>query len=217
MAWFSLDLSYLIFTLKPKYMAINLLETVTKNLGIPALKKMDPNTQQAEISTNTEKESRLMQSLVPVALAGIYDSVRSEEGLAFLSGTESHFDWISLLFGKNAVEMKQRLAAYSDTTEDFVQSHFNIVAGETVKVLRENAKGDDRKKAIRELAGSQRDLILPYLPAELRAGILLDDETMDDRTNKMSGPVSTLMHKLETAFTGQESQEDADVKRDSKR
>lgn len=197
-------------------MAGNLLETVRKNLGIPELKKVDPNTQQVEVKTNEEKESRLMQSLVPTALAGIYDSVRSEEGLDFLAGTASHPDWISLLFGKNAAEMKQRLADYSGTTADFVQSHFNMVAGETVKVLREEAKGDNRKKAIRELAGAQRDLILPYLPAELRAGALLEDGVLDDRTNKMEGPVSTLMHKIETALTGQESKEDADKKRDAK-
>jgi hypothetical protein len=197
-------------------MAINLLETVRKNLGIPELKKVDPNTQQVVVKTNEEKESRLMQSLIPTALAGIYDCVRSEEGLNFLAGAASHPDWISLLFGKNEAEMKQRLAAYSGTTTDFVQSHFNMVATETVKVLRENAKGDDRKKAIRALAGSQRDLILPYLPAELKAGWLLEDETMDDRTNKMEGPVSTLMHKIETAITGQESKEDADKKRDAK-
>lgn len=197
-------------------MAINILETVRKNLGIPELKKADPNTQQVEVKTNEEKESRLMQSLVPAALAGIYDSVRSEEGLSFLAGAASHPDWISLLFGKNAAEMKQRLATYSDTTIDFVQSHFNMVAAETVMVLRENAKGDDRKKAIRALAGSQRDLILPYLPAELKVGTLLDDGVMDDRTNKMEGPVSSLMHKIETAVTGQESKEDADRKRDAK-
>lgn len=201
---------------KLKIMAINLLETVRKNLGIPELKKVDPNTQQVELKTNEEKESRLTQSLVPVALAGIYDCARSEEGLDYLAGGSSHPDWISLLFGKTAPEMKARLANYSGTTEAFVQTHFNMVAAETVKVLRENATGDDRRTAIRSLAGSQRDLILPYLPAELKTGILLDDDTMDDRTNKMQGPVSTFMHKIETALTGQESKEDANRKRDEK-
>jgi hypothetical protein len=197
-------------------MAIDLLETVGKNLGISELKKVDPNTQKVEVKTDEERESRLMQSLVPAAMAGIYDSVRSEEGLDFLASGKNHPDWLSLLFGPNANEMKQRLAEYSGTTEPFVQTHFNSVAAEAAKVLRENAKGDDIKKAIRDTAGSQRDLILPYLPAELRTGLLLQDNTMDDRTNKMEGPLSSFMHKIETSFTGQESEEAANKNRDEK-
>ncbi len=195
-------------------MAINLLEKVSEKLGLSPLIKVDPVTQQVELKTDKERESKLMQALVPTALAGIYDSVRSEEGLNFLIDGQSHPDWIALMFGKNGGEMKERLAAYSGTTEDFVQTHFNMVAAEAAKVLRENASGADTKKSIRDIAGSQRDNILPYLPAQLRAGLLLDDNTLDDRTNKMEGPVSTIMHKIETAFTGQESQEAADKKRD---
>ncbi len=197
-------------------MSINLLEMVSKNLGLPALKKIDPVTQQVEIKTDKERESRLMQALVPTALAGIYDSVRSEEGLNFLADSQSHPDWISLMFGPNANEMKQRLAAYSGTTQDFVQTHFNMVAAEAANVLRENAKGTDVKKSIRDIAGAQRDFILPYLPAELGAGLLLKDDTLDDRTNKMEGPVSSVMHKIESIFNGQESQEAADKKRDER-
>ncbi|MEO7924436.1 MAG: hypothetical protein ABIR30_12220 [Chitinophagaceae bacterium] len=43
----------------------------------------------------------------------------------------------------------------------------------------------------------QRHNILVYLPAALNLGDLLKDESLDDRTNKMEGPVSNFMHKIE--------------------
>lgn len=197
-------------------MAINILEELTKNVGMQPLIKVDPNTQAVKVTSDVEKENKLMQAIIPTVVAGLYDCARSEQGLDFLTGNESTPDWLSLLFAKNAPEVKQRLANYSNNTEDAVQIHFNSVAAEGTKILRTNASENDRKVAIRNIAGSQRDWFLPYLPAELQIGKLLDDNTMDDRTNKMEGPVSTMMHKIETLLTGQESEEDANKKRDEK-
>lgn len=197
-------------------MSINILEELRKNLNLPALKKVDPNTQEVKIKTDEEREHKLIQAIAPAAVAGIYDGARSEEGLTFLAGTSSSSDWLSLLFGKNAPEVKKRISQYTDNSEEAVQTHFNMIAAEAVKILRANATGDDKKISIRNIAGAQRDWFLPYLPAELRIGTLLEDNTMDDRMNKMEGPVSSFMHKVETVFTGQESQEAADKKRDQK-
>jgi hypothetical protein len=33
-------------------------------------------------------------------------------------------------------------------------------------------------------------------------GYLLGDESMDDRTNKMEGPISSFMHTIEDKFSG---------------
>jgi hypothetical protein len=195
-------------------MAINILEEIIKNLGLPPLKKVDPNTQ-AVGNTDKEKEHHLMQAIVPTAVAGLYDCVRSEEGLDFLTGNKSTSDWLQLFFA-NAPEVKERLALYSDNSNDAVQTHFNAVAAEAVKILRNAATENERRSSIRNIMGTQRDFFLPYLPAELKIGLLLEDTTLDDRTNKMQGPVSSLMHKIETMVTGQESQKDADRKRDEK-
>ncbi len=197
-------------------MSINILEELRKNVGMPPLIKVDPNTQEVKITSDKEKENKLMQAIVPTAVAGIYDCARSEEGLDFLAGASTTPDWLTLLFGKNAPEVKERLATYSDNTSYSVQTHFNSVATEAVKILRNAATENDRRVSIRNIAGTQRDWFLPYLPAELHIGKLLDDNTMDDRTNKMEGPVSTFMHKIETMLTGQESKEDANRKRDEK-
>ena len=197
-------------------MSVNILEELRKNVGMQALIKVDPNTQAVKVTSDDEKENRLMQAIVPAVVAGLYDCARSEEGLDFLAGTASTPDWLTLLFANNAPEVKERLVAYSDNSGDAVQTHFNSVAAEGAKILRTEASENDRRVSIREIAGAQRDLFLPYLPAELHIGKLLGDETMDDRTNKMVGPVSSFMHKIETLLTGQESKEDANRERDEK-
>ena len=48
---------------------------------------------------------------------------------------------------------------------------------------------------------SQRHNILVYLPAALYMGDVLNDEGLDDKTNKMEGPVSNLMHRIENSFS----------------
>jgi hypothetical protein len=197
-------------------MSINILEELRKNVGMPPLLKVDPNTQAVKTTSAEEKENKLMQAIVPTAVAGIYDCARSDEGLDFLAGTSSTPDWLTLLFAKNAPQVRERLASYSDNTTDAVQTHFNSVAAEAVRILRNAATEKERRVSIREISGTQRDWFLPYLPAELQIGKLLEDNTMDDRTNKMEGPVSSFMHKIETMLTGQESKEDANKKRNEK-
>ena len=116
----------------------------------------------------------------------------------------------------NAMEVKNKLINYSDNTPEAVQTHFNMVAAEAVKIIRAAAKETDRRISIRNIATAQRDIFLPYLPAALNIGSMLEDNTMDDRTNKMKGPVSSFMHKIETLLTGQESKEEANKTRNDK-
>ena len=196
-------------------MSINLMEELRKKLNLPELKKVDPNTQEVEIKSDKEKEYRLMQAIVPAAVAGVYDCARSEAGLKFLVADGSSPDWLHLFFGDNAAEVKRNIEKYTDNSPEAVQTHFNSVSAEAVKILREKTTGDDRAAAMRNTMGMQRKLFLPYLPAELRVGALLNDEAMDDRMNKMEGPVSGFMHRVENIF-GRESREEANKKRDYK-
>ena len=48
----------------------------------------------------------------------------------------------------------------------------------------------------------QRNNILVYLPAELQMSTVVNDNTLDDRTNKMEGPMSNSMHFIEKIFSG---------------
>ena len=55
---------------------------------------------------------------------------------------------------------------------------------------------------IRLFMSSQRHNILVHLPAALQLGDFLHDNAMDDRTNKMEGPVSNVMHTIENKLSG---------------
>ena len=48
----------------------------------------------------------------------------------------------------------------------------------------------------------QRHNILLYLPAAMQMGDLLNDDTLDDRTNKMEGPISNFVHTIENKLSG---------------
>ena len=52
----------------------------------------------------------------------------------------------------------------------------------------------------------QRNNILPFLPAELQMGELLHDNTLDDRTNKMEGPVSSIIRAIGGGFSNGEAE-----------
>ena len=45
-----------------------------------------------------------------------------------------------------------------------------------------------------------RHIILSHLPGAIEIGSILNDNTLDDRTNKMNGPVSGIMHSIEKTF-----------------
>ena len=58
-----------------------------------------------------------------------------------------------------------------------------------------------KESYLQNLMTTQRHEILRYLPTGLNLGELLNDETLEDKTNKMEGPISSLMHKIEGSFS----------------
>lgn len=190
-------------------MSINLLEKVRENLGLPELKKIDPNTQQAKVDGNSDGEFRLSQAILPAVLSGIYNLSRTNEGVKQIADQDNTNSWAEIIFEKRVDEIVQNISAYAYTTEATAKNKINWVAATAVKIIREQAVEGDRLTSIKNIIGDQRNNILPFLPAELKVGDLLEDNTLDDRTNKMEGPLSSLMHKIESGFSGNETQEDA--------
>lgn len=193
-------------------MSINLLTTVQQNLGLAAVKKIDPNTQSVKPGDNDEQEHALTQASLTSVLAGIYNLSRSEEGLTAISRESFSSNWATIIFGKNKNEIIKNIIDYSSADEKTINSIINKIAAEAIKLIRESIPADNQMKEIRDLVSAQRDFILPYLPAALQLGKLLDDNTLDDRTNKMEGPLSSLMHKIEKGFSGSETAEEANRK-----
>jgi hypothetical protein len=87
----------------------------------------------------------------------------------------------------------------------------NAIANEAVHVVKANLPADAGIKEVKDFFSNQRNDILLYLPAGLKMGELLHDNTLDDDTNKMEGPISSLIKSIGSAFsnpvTGEEMKE----------
>lgn len=177
-------------------MADNLIQTIQKNLGISPITKVDPNTQDVKQNTATADAHTIEQAAIPAALAGLYKFSRAQGGaMTILSGSPD--SWVNTFFGTNTDDIISHAAEYAGTSRDNAYKKTEQIASEAVKVVRNNAKNSEQ---LHDYLLSQRREIMTYLPAELHVGDMLGDETIDDRTNKMEGPLSSFMQKLANLF-----------------
>lgn len=180
---------------------INLLEVIEHNLGLPPLQKIDPNTQEVnenKVQSNTEK---LSQAAITAVMAGLYLFATYKEGAeAILRGNKST-DWVDTVFKTRKQEAIRRVAEYAEVPIEKAAALMDQVAREVVRITSEQVQGEARPNEVNEFFTQQRDKILQYLPAALQMGQLLKDDTLDDRTNKMRGPVSGFMHIVEKVFS----------------
>ena len=64
------------------------------------------------------------------------------------------------------------------------------------QVVKNILGADASIKEVKTYFSGQKNNILLYLPAVLNIGELLNDSTLDDKTNKMEGPLSSLMQNI---------------------
>jgi hypothetical protein len=185
---------------KTRLMSINLLETVQQNLGYPALQKIDPNTQEVVQDADTPDEHKFSQAAIPAVLTAFYKYVQSESGATEFLKSDLNTNWLDKIFPDNEKAAVQTISSYAHQSGLDPVKKINEIAMETVKVAKENLPADSGIKELKLFFKNQRNTILLYLPAALNMGELLHDSTLDDNTNKMEGPVSSLMHSIGTAF-----------------
>lgn len=182
-------------------MSINLLETVQKNLGYPALQKIDPNTQAVKEDVKTPDEDKFSQAGIPAILTAFYKYVQTDDGAAEILRGDYSTDWVNKIFQDNKKEVVQTISSYSRLSGVEPVARMNDIADETVRITKENLPADAGLKDVKLFFSDQRNNILLYLPAALHMGDLLNDDTLDDNTNKMEGPISSLMHSIGSAFS----------------
>ncbi len=181
-------------------MAINLVEEIQKNLGWPALQKIDPNTQEVKKPENVSAADYLGQAAIPAVLLGLYKFSGNKEGnAAIVSGSLSD-NLLERVFGNTKEEVVQSVAEYTGNTNEYTAENMELIAGEAIRIINKNITTQTSDEAVRTFLIDQRNNILVYLPAELQIGNALHDNTIDDRTNKMEGPISSHMHWLEKFF-----------------
>lgn len=176
-------------------MVTNLVETVQKNLGYQPLKKVDPNTQEISDSNKMSPEQKLQQAAVPAVLAAMIKYSDGQDGINILTNNENK-DWLGTIYGGKEKDAIKKVSEYAGVGQDEAEGHMENISDEAVKIVRDLIKTPDAEK-LRSLMNSQRHSILSHLPASMKMGDVLNEETFDDRTNKMEGPISSFLHKIE--------------------
>lgn len=182
---------------------MNIIEEVEKITGQAPVQKIDPNTQAPKEEISQDSFERLSQAAIPVALTGLYKYTNNGDQAANLFGGNysTKSGWVEEIFQDKADVIVSHIADYATVGITRAKSALEeaIEAGKTVAL---NAVGSNAKPAdITKFFTAQRSEILKRLPAALQLGDLINDNTLDDRTNKMEGPVSGFLHKIEKLFS----------------
>ena len=176
-------------------MFTNIVEAVQKNLGYEALKKVDPNTQETNKAREMTPDEKLHQAAIPAVLAAMIKYSDGNEGINLLTAKENK-DWLGTIYGGKEKDAIKKVAEYSGRTTDEAEREMENISDEAVRIVNEMVTTPDAEK-LRSFMNSQRHSILSHLPAAMKMGDILNEETFDDRTNKMEGPVSSFLHKIE--------------------
>jgi len=190
----------------------NIIELMQEALNSKPLQKVNPNTQEVKKSAaDTTNASKLQQAVIAAVLTGMYKITRTHEGAEQVLGGNISTTWGDLLFADNKGALTERIVTYSVSSPAAVEGEIELAGNEAARIIKANAGGTKTATADDVIAymKSQRNNILQHLPAALQLGSLLDDDTLDDHTHKMDGPVSGLMHKIEKAFSGTPPAEEA--------
>lgn len=182
-------------------MSVNLITAVQENLGYPPLKKIDPNSQEVSIGKNEAITNKFSQAAIPAVLTALYRYVQTDEGAADVLNIKTSDNWVAQIFDDNRKEAIQTITAYAQQLNEDPVAKMNTIANEAIKVAKENLPANAGLKEVKDFFSGQVKNILPYLPVELKMGELLHDNTLDDNTNKMEGPISSLMQNIGSAFS----------------
>ncbi|MCR6721244.1 MAG: DUF2267 domain-containing protein [Chitinophagaceae bacterium] len=177
-------------------MSKNLITLVQESLNLVPLEKLDPNRQAVDVGRN-----KLVQAALPTVLAGMYKATRTEEDARQMM-LDTNNCWLNRIFGVQAEAIVDRVAHYAHTDKTTTAELMETVADATYSLLQSSTEDGHNASGLKDAFSRERHEILVYLPPQLDMGHLLHDPTIDDRTNKMEGPVSNMMHKIENNFSG---------------
>jgi hypothetical protein len=173
-------------------MAINIVEAVQAKLGTRAINKINVNATHQSETQHPASTDHGIQGAAAAVLAALYRYGKTDEGAANLArgGNEN---WLQPIFLNKQEVAIDKVAKYSDISTDDARTNMTNIADIAVQEIHRNAGNNPTPEKVKAYIASQRHNIVQYLPAELEMGKLLNDPVLDDRTNKMEGPVSSFM------------------------
>ena len=184
---------------------MNLPEILQQHFNYAPLQKIDPNTQ--EVNHPQPPQDALGQAAIAVILAGVYKFTRSDAGAAAIIRGEISSNWVETIFAAQYKVVIKRVADYAHKDFEGTATTLNAVAGKVVDTIKDAVHPGFKITDVKELMSNQLNNILLYLPAALQMGELMNDNTLDDRTHKMEGPISSLMQSIGSGFSNPEKTE----------
>lgn len=188
-------------------MSKNLLEALQIKLKYPVLQKIDPNTQEVKGDGSASFKYPFSQAAIPAVLTALYQYSRSDEGADKILQVAAFANWTDVIFSDNKETIIQRIKEYCSYSGKDAESELDLIAATALVIIKENLPLHASKHDVRKFLSGQRSNILLYLPAALQMGEMLHENTFDDRTNKMEGPVSSLMHVIGRQFSDDQDEE----------
>ncbi len=180
-------------------MAINLVESVQQKLNVGELQKIDPDT--GKVPGTDKPLNKFYQLAIPAVLTGLYSFTRlDDKNRNILSMSSDSF--LSSSFGESKESLTAKISDVSQTPVHEVHNKLEEIGEAAVGALKENLHPNPSDSDIKDFLTGQRHNILAYLDPGLQMGHYLQDDTIDDSTNKMEGPVSGLMHNIGQIFSG---------------
>lgn len=180
-----------------------LVNSLQIQMGYPVLQKIDPNTQVVRAPCST-MENRFGQASIPAVLTALYKYCDTDDGAGNILQGNTPADLTTLLFKENKDDIIRMIASYSSCSTAYAEEKTSLIAATAVRIIKQGLPVTATIHDVRKYLAGQKNDILLYLPAELQIGELLHENTLDDRTNKMEGPLSSLMHTIGDQFSGGE-------------
>jgi hypothetical protein len=184
-----------------------LINSLQIKMGYPMLQKIDPNTQ-AVIEPASTMENRFGQAALPAVLTALCKYSDTDDGAGNILQGYTPAELTTLLFKENKDGIIGMIAGYSSCSTGYAEEKTNLIAATAVHLIKQELPVTATIQDVRKYLAGQKNDILLYLPAELQMGVLLHENTLDDRTNKMEGPLSSLMHTIGGQFSGGEITKD---------
>ena len=181
-------------------MAKNIILHLREYLGAH-IQKIAPNTQAIDDKDHRHKYDLLAQASVPAVLVAFYKFTRTPEGAAGIASYNNNISPLDFALGDLQQTAMQRVAQYAGVGTGQAKNVMEAVADETLRFLRNELGSTLKPETVQQYFSSQRHDILSHLPEDLQMGYLLQDSTIDDRANKMEGPMSGLAHTIESIFS----------------
>jgi len=179
---------------------MNLSQDLQEFLKYPALQKIDPTTGRPEDENLYDIVS---QSVLVVFLTGLYEATRTKENAVLIQEQKTTKDLLNKMFNNKAAVLTH-ITEFTKNDDNYINTKLEEVANGYLQVIQQSeyAAALEKEKGLEDLLSSERHKILLFLPSGLKTGELFNHKTIDDNTNKMEGPVSTLMNKIGDAFSG---------------